>query len=109
MYVALVEPISLPLAASVMVLPRLEEEGTVVGFNVRNTNEVPITAADLRAAYLLVQPDSVCASMQGSHPDLICARDDEYSANVCSNSIGSPFVTTFRGNLILVKKWQTQP
>lgn len=85
-----------------MVLPRLEEEGTIVGFNVRNTNEVPITTADLRAAYLLVQPNSVCANMQGSTENLFCARDEEYGANVCTNSVGSPFVTSFRGNLILV-------
>lgn len=85
-----------------MVLPRLEEEGTIVGFNVRNTNEVPITTADLRAAYLLIQPNSVCATMQGSAENVFCARDDEYSANVCTNSVGSPLVTSFRGNLILV-------
>jgi len=97
----LVQPISLPLDASTMILPRMEEEGTVVGFSVRNTNESPITTADLRAAYLLVQPNSVCGNMQGNNENLICARDDEYSANVCTNSIGSPFVTTFRGNLIL--------
>lgn len=101
-FIALIEPISLPLSTSLMALPRLEEEGTIVGFNVRNTNEVPIVSADLRAAYLLVQPNSVCANMQGNDQNLFCARDEEYSANVCTNSVGSPFVTSFRGNLILV-------
>lgn len=91
-----------------MVLPRLEEEGTIVGFNVRNTNEVPIQQADLRAAYLLVQPDSVCANMQGVAGNAFCARDEEYSANVCTNSVGSPFVTSFRGNLILVNHKNVQ-
>jgi len=97
----LIQPINLPLEASVMVLPRWDEEGTIVGFAVRNTNEVPINTADLRAAYLLVQPNSVCGNMQGNNENLICARDEEYSSNVCTNSVGSPFVTTFRGNLIL--------
>jgi len=97
----LVQPISLPLDASIMPLPRLDEEGTILGFNVRNTNEVPINTADLRAAYLIVQPNSVCGNMAGNNENLICARDDEYSANVCTNSVGSPFVTTFRGNVIL--------
>jgi len=97
----LVEPISLPLPASVMVLPRLGEEGTIVGFNVRTTTEVPIQTADLRAAYLLVQPNDVCSNLPGIADNLLCARDEEYSANVCTNSIGSPFVTSFRGNLIL--------
>lgn len=86
-----------------MVLPRLDEEGTIIGFNVRNTNEVPIVTADLRAAYLLVQPDSACSNMPDNAGNLFCARDNEYSANVCTHSIGSPFVTSFRGNLILVK------
>lgn len=85
-----------------MPLPRLDEEGTIVGFDVRNTNEVPITTAELRAAYLLVQPNSVCANMPNVSENLFCARDDEYSANVCTMSIGSPLVTSFRGNLILV-------
>lgn len=86
-----------------MVLPRLEEEGTIVGFNVRTTNEVPIVTADLRAAYLLVQPNSACANMPDNAENLFCGRDNEYSANVCTHSVGSPFVTSFRGNLILVK------
>ncbi|XP_037025247.1 vitamin K-dependent protein C-like [Bradysia coprophila] len=97
----LVEPVSLPLPSSVMVLPRLDEEGTIVGFNVRTTSEVPIVSADLRAAYLLVQPNSACANMQDTAENLFCARDNEYSANVCTHSVGSPFVTSFRGNLIL--------
>ncbi|KAJ6647732.1 Chymotrypsin [Pseudolycoriella hygida] len=97
----LVEPINLPLPASVMVLPRLEEEGTIVGFSVSSANGVPIPSSDLRAAYLLVQPNTVCASMQRSTENVFCARDDEYSANVCTNNIGSPFVTSFRGNQIL--------
>jgi len=98
----LVEPIGLPIDAAVMVLPRLEEEGTIVGFNVRNTIEVPIVTADLRAAYLLVKPNTVCASMQGGiNGNVFCARDDEYSANVCTNSVGSPFATYFRGDMIL--------
>lgn len=85
-----------------MVLPRLQEEGTIVGFAVRTVSEVPINTAYLRAAYLLIQPDSVCASMSGVVENVFCARDDEYSANVCTMSVGSPLVTTFRGNLILV-------
>lgn len=86
-----------------MVLPRLEEEGTIVGFNVRTTNEVPIVSADLRAAYLLVHPITACSNMPDNADNLFCARDNEYSANVCTHSIGSPFVTSFRGNLILVR------
>jgi len=97
----LVEPIGLPLPAATMVLPRLEEEGTIVGFESRTVGEVPIMTAELRAAYLLVQPNSACANMQDGAVNLFCARDNEYSANVCTHSVGSPFVTSFRGNLIL--------
>jgi len=96
-----IEPINLPLDAPLMILPRLGEQGTIVGFDVRNTNEIPATTAQLRAAYLLIQPNSVCGNMQGNNVNLICARDDEYSANVCTNNVGSPLVTSFRGNLIL--------
>lgn len=90
-------PISLP--ESMMELPRLNEEGTIVGLSTGQEG-ILYPNATLKSAYLMVTPKNNCSSQS---EDTFCAAHEYYDANVCHSDSGSAFALHYRGGIVLVR------
>lgn len=104
----IVSPIALPSVAggSTTVVPRLGQEGRLVGFGITDETKVaePAPNAFLKTVYLSVRDDNTCAERFPTM-DLLrnfCANDGHpETMNVCKGDVGSAFVVTLRGKQIL--------
>lgn len=91
-------PIDLP--PMIMDLPRINEEGTIVGFETdRYLGDLDANAT-LKSAYLMVHPNNECGGSMSN--DTFCASHAYYNANVCNSDVGSAFTIHYRGGIVLV-------
>lgn len=81
-----------------MELPRINEEGTIVGLSTDFTGEF-YSNSSLKSAYLMVQAKNLCSSTTN---DTFCALNEYYDANVCHSDVGSGFAIHYRGGIALV-------
>lgn len=87
-------------------MPRVNEEGTVVGFGITETTPKEIAPnKQLKSVYLMAMSNSVCATaLPGVNTATnFCARDDQPdSMNICQGDVGSAYVIVHRGQQFLV-------
>lgn len=89
-------------------LPRVNEEGSIVGFGLVESNPKDVAPNKvLKTVYLMTMPNNVCsAALPGVNTATnFCARDDHKdSMNICKGDAGSAYIITHRGQTFLVNK-----
>ncbi|KAG4066809.1 hypothetical protein HA402_012876 [Bradysia odoriphaga] len=92
-----VEPIALPITNTS--IPRINQEGEVVGFGITNFTALPAPNTYLQKSYFIVTNESDCP-----HTDFeqhtrynFCARDTFIGSQLCHGDVGTAFVVNHRG------------
>lgn len=99
-----VAPIDLPITNTS--IPRINQEGEVVGFGITGFNPLPAPNTYLQKSYFIVTNDTDCP-----HPNFrqharynFCARDTFMGSQLCVGDIGTAFVVGHRGVNMLVSQ-----
>lgn len=97
-----VSPIALPITDTI--IPRINQEGMVVGFGITGYTDLPAPTTLLQKSFFIVTNDNDCP-----HTDFLsharynfCARDTFMRSQLCHGDIGTAFVVGHRGVNMLV-------
>lgn len=101
-----VEPIDLPITNTS--IPRINQEGEVVGFGITSFTDLPAPNTYLQKSYFIVTNDTDCphANFQQHARYNFCARDTFMRSQLCHGDIGTAFVVSHRGVDMLVSSWK---
>lgn len=81
-----------------MELPRMNEEGTVVGFTTAKDG-IMYPNSTLKSAYLMVTPKDNCLSQSD---DSFCVANVYNDVSACHLNSGTAFALHYRGKIVLV-------
>lgn len=97
-----VQPIDLPITNTS--IPRINQEGEVVGFGITSYTDLPAPHTYLQKSYFIVTNDTDCphANFQQHARYNFCARDTFMGSQLCHGDIGSAFTVSHRGIDMLV-------
>lgn len=97
-----VVPIDLPITDTM--IPRINQEGEVVGFGITGFVEYPAPNTYLQKSYFIVTDETACphANFQQHARYNFCARDTFMGSQLCHGDIGTAFVVGHRGVNMLV-------
>lgn len=97
-----VQPIDLPITNTS--IPRINQEGEVVGFGITNFTNLPAPNTYLQKSYFIVTNTTDCPHPQFENHSRynFCARDTFMGSQLCHGDIGTAFVVSHRGVDMLV-------
>lgn len=97
-----VEPIDLPITNTS--IPRINQEGEVVGFGITRYTDLPAPNTYLQKSYFIVTNETDCPheNFEQHARYNFCARDTFMRSQLCHGDIGTAFVVSHRGSDILV-------
>lgn len=97
-----VQPIDLPITNTS--IPRINQEGEVVGFGITARTELPAPHTRLQKSYFIVTNESDCPheKFEQHARHNFCARDTFLRSQLCHGDIGTAFVVSHRGVDMLV-------
>jgi len=90
-------PIDLPITNTS--IPRINQEGEVVGFGITSFTDLPAPNTYLQKSYFIVTNDTDCPLEQHARHTRynFCARDTFMRSQLCHGDIGTAFVVGHRG------------
>lgn len=97
-----VVPIDLPITDTS--IPRINQEGEVVGFGITSYTDLPAPNTYLQKSYFIVTDDTDCPheNFEQHARYNFCARDTFMGSQLCHGDIGTAFVVSHRGVNMLV-------
>ncbi|KAJ6647733.1 Chymotrypsinogen 2 [Pseudolycoriella hygida] len=92
-----VEPIDLPITNTS--IPRVNQEGEVVGFGITSYTDLPAPHTQLQKSYFIVTNNTECPhdNFEQHSRYNFCARDTFMRSQLCHGDIGTAFVVSHRG------------
>jgi len=90
-------PIDLPITNTS--IPRINQEGEVVGFGITSHTDLPAPHTHLQKSYFIVTDETDCphADFEQNARYNFCAKDTFMRSQLCHGDIGTAFVVSHRG------------
>lgn len=100
--ISTVVPIDLPITNTS--IPRINQEGEVVGFGITNQTDLPAPNTYLQKSYFIVTNVTDCpyTNFEQHARYNFCARDTFLRSQLCHGDTGTAFVVSHRGVDMLV-------